>query len=276
VVTWPRWIFSNISIRLTASVSSCNQFLGTPMNTTGNSTSNVGQYLKLVPISDVATTQEPSVPVFPRQSTQPPLPAPLFKPAIPSNVSVPALPVPTNKLIARIPKQQPNRSSTPIPPASTSTAVPPLADCWKKQPFSEVMHMNPHDGIRYVKRYYECAYSLDDCRAQKIVHCLPQGDSVTYLWTHNHPLFNANSGQSASSIFLLLLFFLFLKLCDLFSLTLDIQGKCFASTVRSQAQPPKIKSANTFNRVSSAIFFFEFARKFCSPGYSRKDKETTP
>jgi hypothetical protein len=169
------------------------QSLGTPMNTTVNPTLNAMQYLKLVPISEVATAQKPSI--FPQQHAQPPLPLPVPKPATLSNANTPAPPLLNNKLIAWIPKQQSNRPGTPIPPSSASTAIPPLADCWKKHPSSEVLHMNPHDRNRYMKRYYDCVYSLDDCRAQKIVHCLPQGDSVTYLWTHNHPPFRPEHEQ---------------------------------------------------------------------------------
>jgi hypothetical protein len=169
------------------------------MNTAGNPVPNGVQANKLIPINEVAAVQQH--PAFPWQHTQLPLPASIPKPAIPSNASVTAPSLPVNKVIARIPKQQTNRPGTPVPTSGTSTIVPPLADCWQKHPSSEVLDMNPHDGNRYVKRYYECAYSLDHCRAQKIVHCLPQGDSVTYLWTHNHPLFNANPSQSTSSIF---------------------------------------------------------------------------
>jgi hypothetical protein len=102
---------------------------------------DVGQHHKLVPISEVAAVQDPSVFIFPRQYTQPSFSAPIPNSVVPSNANVPTPPLSTNKLIARIPKLQPNRPGTSILPTSASIAAPPLMDCWKKQLFSKVMRM---------------------------------------------------------------------------------------------------------------------------------------
>jgi hypothetical protein len=56
-----------------------------------------------------------------------------------------------------------------------------------REPFHETMAMSAYDGKYYVKNYYNCAHSINDCETQKVVHYLPNSNLESYLNVHNHP-----------------------------------------------------------------------------------------
>jgi hypothetical protein len=189
--------------------------------------------VKLVPIADFSNTvksasasptnattttttsfQKPIPPSTLQHSRPPPPPLPVLPP--PTNPQSFSSTTPPNKSITRVAKpqqqQQQNQHHTPYghqtkvqqqqqqqqnpPLAAPNTTSSRQSEWWMCEPFQEVMEISAYDGKHYIKNYYHCAHSINDCEAQKAVHYLPNGNLESYLNVHNHPQRNIYLGPS--------------------------------------------------------------------------------